>query len=252
VVAPAAAGARAGRKVPRTGNPHGDSVAVGISTYGYLVVPFMPTALHILSASLELKSYQRKIHSTAKAVFKAVGKVLPIKDVEVVVYKNPSATIREIGGIGGYTQVANIIFISLDPSHTNFKKAIGDELFKTLVHELHHAIRWQKPVAETLLEAVVSEGLADHFVTEITGNKKPAPWSDCLTSGQKKNLFKKAKREWLKTNYDHSAWFFGTSKSIPRWAGYSLGYALVKDYLESHPGVTASDLVFAPAKSFLK
>ena len=36
--------------------------------------------------------------------------------------------------------------------------------------------------------------------------------------------------------YDHSLWFYGTSpKKVVRWAGYSLGYELVRAYIDAHP-----------------
>jgi hypothetical protein len=144
-VAPAAAGALAGpSSVSRTGNPHGDFVAVGISTYRYFSNKHMLTNIHILSASHELKPYEKKLRSIAKTALVAVGKALLIKSVEIVFYKNPSGTIPEIGGIGGYTQVANIIFISLDPDNKNFKKAINKELVKIELQILQLLIQYHK------------------------------------------------------------------------------------------------------------
>ncbi len=212
----------------------------------------MSINIHILSASKEVEPYLSKIKSIAEATISSVEKLLPIKDVDIVFCHNQRWTIDEIGGIGGFTPNANTIFIYLNPRHQDFIKAIKDELSFTLAHELHHTIRWQKQVeGDTLLEAMIFEGLADHFAQEATGRKKPSPYSSALTTEQKKFFLKKASEEWSKSTYDNDVWFFGSEPtSIPRWAGYTLGYDLVASYLKTNPKTTASELSSADASLF--
>lgn len=212
----------------------------------------MSINIHILSASKDIRPYSEELKSIAEATVASVEKLLPIKDVDIVLYDNPKATIDEIGGIGGFSPNANIIFISLNPKHPDFKKAVKEELAFTLAHELHHTIRWQKQVEEdTLLEAMIFEGLADHFAQEVTGRSKPSLYSCALTPEQKKIFLKKASQEWKQPTYDNNLWFFGSEPEIiPRWTGYTLGYDLVATYLHNHPETSASKLASADAVSF--
>ncbi len=213
----------------------------------------MSINIHILTASKDIRLYSAELKSIAEATIASVEKLLLIKDVDVVFYDNPKATIDEIGGIGGYSLNANLIFISLDPRHPNFTRALKEELSFTLAHELHHTIRWQKQVeGDTLLEAMIFEGLADHFAIEATGRSKPSPWSYILTPEQKKVLIKKASETWKQPTYDNDLWFFGSKPDvIPRWTGYTLGYDLVAAYLHVHPETSASKLATADAMLFL-
>ncbi|NQV88478.1 MAG: hypothetical protein HQ402_02920 [Parcubacteria group bacterium] len=213
----------------------------------------MSINIHILTASKDIQTYEPELRSIAESATDAVKKLLPVKDVDVVFYDNPHGTIDEIGGIGGFTPNANQIFISLNSRHVNFKKALREELYFILVHEFHHTIRWQKPVeGDTLLEALIFEGLADHFAMEVTGRKNPLPWSMTLTPEQKEIFLKKAKEVWLLPSYDNALWFFGSEpEKIPRWAGYTLGYDLVDKYLKANPGTLAPGLVSVDASLFV-
>ncbi|MFA6404447.1 MAG: DUF2268 domain-containing putative Zn-dependent protease [Candidatus Paceibacterota bacterium] len=215
----------------------------------------MSVNIHILSASKDIRPYSKEIKSIAEDTIASVKKFLPIKDVDIVFYDNPVATFKEdeIGGIGGFAPNAHTIFISLDPRHPKFKDSLKHELFFTLAHELHHTIRWQKQVeGDTLLEAMVFEGLADHFAQEVTGRSKPSLYSCALTPEQKKIFFKKASEEWKKPTYDNDLWFFGSKPDIiPRWTGYTLGYDLVAAYLHNHPETSASKLASADASLFI-
>jgi len=213
----------------------------------------MSINIHVLSASKVIEPYADELKSLAEATIALAVKLLPIKDVDIVFCYNQGGTIDEIGGIGGYTPNANTMFIYLNPHHRDFKKVLKDELTFTLAHELHHTIRWQKEVeGDTLLEAMIFEGLADHFAQEITGRIKPSLYSCALTPEQKKIFLKKASEEWDKSTYDHHLWFFGSNpKIIPRWTGYTLGYDLVDSYLKANIGTSASKLASDDASLFL-
>ena len=89
---------------------------------------------HVLTASKDLTPYAVELKSVAKSTIVAVQKLLPIKDVDILFYDNPGATIEEIGGIGGFTPNAHSIFISLNPRHPRFKQALKNELFFMLTH----------------------------------------------------------------------------------------------------------------------
>lgn len=215
----------------------------------------MSVCIYILTGSKDVKPYSAELKSVANSAVASVKKSLPIRDLDIVFYDNPGATFteEEMGGIGGFTPNAHTVFISLNPRHKSFQSALKNHLFFTLVHELHHTIRWQKQVdGDTLLEAMIFEGLADHFAMEVTGRKKPTIYSDALTPEQKKIFLKKASEEWSKPTYNHNEWFYGsTPKIIPRWTGYTLGFDLVAKYLNTHSGLPASTLATADASLFV-
>ncbi len=58
-----------------------------------------------------------------------------------------------------------------------------------------------------------------------------------------------ALRDWNHADYDHAAWFFGSTDK-PRWLGYSLGCLLVARFLAANPGAKPSTLATAPAAGF--
>jgi uncharacterized protein YjaZ len=211
----------------------------------------MSINIHTLSGSKELKPFVMALKSVTKSVEILIKKLIPLNDIDVVFYVNPEATIKETG-IGGYTPVANTVFISLDSKHPKFREGIKKELPYQLAHEINHAIRFRTPILkETLFEAMISEGLADHFAMEVTGRKNPPAWSTALTAKHKKELLKKASKEWNNSTYDHNAWFYGSIvKKIPRWTAYTLGYDLVTAYLQKHPKILASKIISAKSSVF--
>lgn len=207
--------------------------------------------LYILKATGRLSSYIKDIEDIFSEGEKKITNVLPVKNVDVVVMDNPDYTIAETG-IGGHTYSPNYIVISLNPDFPNFKNALEKELMDTIAHELHHAARWQTiGYGETLLEAMVSEGLADHFAIEITKRKDMHPWDEALNIEQCKQLIEKAKKEYNNNNYDHDVWFFGSKeKGIPKWTAYTLGFQLVNIYLKNHPDTKASTNYKLKAEEF--
>lgn len=213
----------------------------------------MPINIHILSESKNILKYSNDLRTVSESTVKLVEDILPIENIDIVIYENPQATIDEIGGIGGFTPNENLIFISLNVLHPDFDIKFKEELKFTLAHELHHTIRWQKQVeGDTLLEAMVFEGLADHFAIEATGRNKPSPWSTALNSEQKNTLFKKASEVWNEPSYDHNLWFFGSKPDvIPRWTGYTLGYDIVGKYLQNNPQANAALLAKVDATLFM-
>jgi uncharacterized protein YjaZ len=117
-----------------------------------------------------------------------------------------------------------------------------------LAHEAHHAARFRGPgYGRTLLEAIVSEGLADHFAVELL-SVPVQPWSDALPFGETDSWLERARPVLDTAAYGHEAWFFASTSEIPRWTGYTLGYRLVERYKAAHPGATATTLVHHPAK----
>lgn len=211
----------------------------------------MAVISHILLGSGRLVPYQDQIKKQFDELITKVKQNLHLENIDVVIYDNPHDAIPEIG-IGGYTPSAHLVFVSLDPQFPNFQQTIDRELKRTLAHELHHVLRWNGPeYGETLFEALVTEGLADHFDMEINDTDNPEPWDVTLNDEQVVEIKAKAQKEFDSKSYNHNEWFFGSKeKDIPRWSGYTLGFRIVKDYLKRNPDKKPSQLYNTPAEDF--
>jgi uncharacterized protein YjaZ len=211
----------------------------------------MGVAIHVLTKSGRLTPFRKSI---IKVVHKSVAltkREIPVRKIDILVYDNPRGTIPETGE-GGWTENSYLIFISLNPTFKRFDWTINTMLPRVIAHELHHAARWAIQKRDgTLLEALVSEGLATHFEEQIT-HGSAALWAKAVKGKMLIELTKRAVSEYTSSTYNHRRWFFGKGDpTIPRWTGYSIGYRLVSNYLRAHPKQTAATLLNKPAKSFI-
>lgn len=144
-------------------------------------------------------------------------------------------------GVGGHAPAPGLIEITLNPDRFD-----PDLLIRTLVHEMHHLIRWDGPgYGKSLGEALVSEGLAGHFVLQVLRGK-PDPWDSITPSA---GLARRAMAEWSRLHYDHAEWFFGKGK-VRKWTGYGLGHRLVAEHLAQNDGADAVSLALTRADVF--
>jgi hypothetical protein len=179
--------------------------------------------------------------------------------VPVIIFVRPLAldifvqpgkgVIPELGYVG-YAPKAGIIYLTLDPDNPKLSRNLGAPLERQITHEFHHALRWFGPgYGRTLLEALVSEGLAGQFVHEIFGSE-PEPWECALPRTALPLYAQRALREGETPQYDHAAWFFGRG-DLPRWLGYTLGWELVGEFLKRRPDDRPSQMAALPALAFL-
>jgi uncharacterized protein YjaZ len=77
----------------------------------------------------------------------------------------PDECIPEVG-LGGSTYGPHSIVLAVDPD----RDIRPSDVLSTLVHEIHHAMRWRgSGCGSSLAERLVSEGLAQVFEFECTG-----------------------------------------------------------------------------------
>ena len=209
--------------------------------------------LHIMNANGRLTPYMELSKKALKETIKRIEKSFPINNLDVAIFDSPETAIPEFG-MGGYTVNPNYITISVDPKNSNISKVYYEELIDTLAHEFHHVARWRTVgYGRTLLEAMITEGLADYFANEVTGRKGPHLWDNALDKRQIEYFLKKAEKDFNNKNYNHTTWFFGSKdKKIPKWTAYSLGYFLVGEYLKKHPDKKASNLYAQKAEEIMK
>lgn len=209
-----------------------------------------PAASVVFVDPQALAAEQAAISALLQQTAERVGRVLPLGFVRFTV-STERARLIPGWGFGGYTVAPSEIDVIVDPAYPGLSQILPERLPPLAAHELHHAARWQGigyPYA-TLLEALVTEGLADHFAVELTGSLIP-PWCDAFPENQTEEYLDRARAELDSPMYDHAAWFFGRGAELPSWVGYTLGFRLVRDYLEAHPGSSAAGLVHASAEGF--
>jgi hypothetical protein len=170
-----------------------------------------------------------------------------------------SSNVLPFLGVGSRT-ISNDSSITVefyfDPKNPNFRV---EYIPNGLVHECHHASRLRMPNWQfTLLELMIMEGLADHFMVEVTNCEQPQ-WSKALTEEEineymilVKPILRIKHESWnVEFNEKYFVpWMFGRSgdNPIPAWTGYTLGWRIVENYLKAHPETRASSLVFTPAE----
>jgi uncharacterized protein YjaZ len=211
----------------------------------------MSVNLHLLQASGRLKAFEDTIQVVAEDVISDVEAVIDLPDVDIIFADIPDYAIDETG-VAGKILAKNYVRIAIDPEHKNVQENLASELKSSIAHELNHSSRRHMVGKnDILLETLVAEGLAVHFSIQITGND-PKPWCTAIQGKQLEELKEKAREEFYNEDYDYYGWFFGVQRDdIPKWAGYSIAYSLVGDYLEE-TGKSAAEMTDQPAKEFVQ
>lgn len=203
----------------------------------------------ILQASGRLTPFINDLEKIISCAIKKTQEKVPVGKADIVLYDNPTEAISEVG-VGGRTHNSYVVTIAMDPGCTDVTKVIAEKLPRCISHELHHVARWKRVgYGKTLREAVISEGLATHFTQEVWRGE-PDPWAVALKGKELKEVLQRAKIESCNEQYDSARWFFGRG-DLPRWAGYSLGYHLVAQYLATHPHEKPSTLFDTSAAVFI-
>ena len=182
----------------------------------------------------EFNETQIDIINAIKEVERYVFSKLKIDwDIDVVLTANAYSLIIPEDGVGGYTYASNFIVFALD------LKSMSIPRFKEmLVHELCHAARWGKndEWMNTLFDGMISEGVATYFGTEFAKNNSEKQFftKTILERSDEENerILNELRGNLDDKNYDYNTIFFTGNDKMPRWSGYSLGYYLVKKYLE--------------------
>ncbi len=207
--------------------------------------------IFIQKSDFALQNYRQRIEQATESVLNKAKTLLPTWNVDIIFSHVPEFTIKETG-TSGYTPNEHLIFVYLDMHSQNLLNNFDEIIARVVAHELHHAVRaqkipWHKP---SLIEAFVAEGLADHFDIEVN-NTDPPPWSCTLSDPEFEKLFAKAKQEGItEPDANYKDWTLGLRKDIPKWAGYSIGFRLVDEYMK-YTGKKASELVYEKAETFL-
>lgn len=187
-------------------------------------------------------SCQTSIEDSLKG-FEKAGIQLPTQEYIFTVMlndpKNPmSAMTGDYCGDGG---IPGFIIGTIIPNEKSIQM-----LPVALAHETNHNVRWQFQKWNpniTLADMIVSEGLAENFAAHMFGEDKIGIWVKNTSKETLDGIIKPILKEHLFENDFNklSCYLYGDEimalrgiepMGIPYCAGYALGYALVKYYLE--------------------
>lgn len=217
----------------------------------------MPRPIHIIGSSEDLGRHWPKVRRKIGSVARLVRRFLDLGNISITVKraKNP-AVLKDLGGIGSSCPAEGQIEISIDPKHPAYRRQPAMAVEKPLVHELHHAARRRAGVRidrSSLLECLWSEGLADHFVYQVTGNLPR--WSKKMSDEERSGVSAiLGGRIWEKLSVkDYDLFFLKGSKKekVSRWSGYAVGLGLVRKFLQDNPRKSLIGLTRDPVRKIL-
>jgi Predicted Zn-dependent protease (DUF2268) len=189
------------------------------------------------------------IEDALGAVERRVAALVEPFALDIFIQADAGNVIPERGFVG-YAPAPGAIYFTFDPANPNMAPNLGAPLERMIAHEYHHAMRWYGVgYGRTLIEALVSEGLAGRFVEELFASE-PEPWERALPATALPPFAARALAEGDTPVYDHASWFFGRG-SLPRWVGYTLGWALVGHHLKRRHSARPSRMAATPARDFL-
>ena len=148
--------------------------------------------------------------------------------------------LERMRGIGGLARAPNTIALFVAPA---ISPAWLESLPFTISHEYHHLAA--PIVAVSGLDVLVREGKAHHFAWSLYAHLLH-PSAVAIRDNQI--------REAISTIGEHLAdtparftreFMFGGEYfggKVPTWAGYTVGYILVRDYAQERPGLSLADL----------
>ena len=220
----------------------------------------MKWSLHFLEAEGSLAHWRERLTAQAHATHDRIAAHLPeetaMPPVDVVIERVPGKTIPELG-FGGHAFRRGCMSITLDPENPNFEASLASGQFtRTITHEFHHCLRHAGAgYGTTLGEAIVSEGLADHFDRQINGGSGQI-WDHALEARQWPEILRRAETEIHAADYNHFMWFYGINEEseknpIPKWVGYTVGYHLLECFFSLHPDARAAQMAGMAAKKVI-
>jgi len=140
------------------------------------------------------------------------------------------------------------LFVNLDEYS---KKSIEN----TVAHELNHTIYYYRHYDNfnnyTLLDEILLEGLAENF-REQYFNPEISKWAGALNKDEAFEVLKESKD--ILESRDQKVikeFLFGNDK-YQRWTGYSVGYWLVKEFINRNKNLSWDELMQTNPKRFIE
>ena len=204
---------------------------------------------HILNASGKFDAHLDVLSAQISIAARTVSQHLSL-DADVCVVHDP-AYCNPLLGIGGLAFSPNLMHVNVDVDHENFERAIQVELLSVLAHEAHHCKRMAAiPTDSSLLDSIVTEGLACQFELQVAGGEKPSFIPDVVMA-LTDELLSRMRATLELTDYCYDTYFLGKDTDIyPKYAGFAVGFDIVGSFLRRE-GLTAGEAAWVPAQEFL-
>lgn len=154
-------------------------------------------------------------------------------DIDLLVTNRLYDIIIPEDGVGGRTRTSDFIEFAI-----NEEKSTENLISEMVAHELCHAARWGKndEWINSLFDGIINEGIATYLEAEfVKDRKEKTVFIKTIlerTEDENEKILIKLKDQLDSNYYDYDTIFFNGNDELPRWSGYSLGYYLVKKYLE--------------------
>ena len=154
-------------------------------------------------------------------------------DIDVLVTNRLYDIIIPEDGVGGRTRASDFIEFAISE-----EKATKNLISEMVAHELCHAARWGKndEWINSLFDGMISEGIATYLEAEfVKDREEKAVFIKTIlerTDDENRKILEELRDQLDFNYYDYNTIFFNGNDKLPRWSGYSLGYYLVKKYLE--------------------
>ena len=189
-----------------------------------------------------------KAQRIIKDAITSCHKVIPTRPIHVFVFPSFSKfEAAKMTGTSGFTPWQDVILIFINPLAGQWARALP----KTIAHEYCHVAVLKYHKWRTLLDSIIFEGLAEHFREYTVGGNR-APWARALGVKQGKKLFQELKKNLYSRDLKlYRAVFFG-NKNYPQWAGYSIGYQVVGNFIKNHPGLSWEKIIALDPKEILE
>jgi uncharacterized protein YjaZ len=158
--------------------------------------------------------------------------------------------VDSLGGSCGYVAYNDTIWLYINPN------ASSQSIQETICHEYHHIKRREIYTEEelnekiTLKECFVTEGLAEHFKEKILGIKQ-ASYTNVLSEEEIKELLKNLKNKLDSRDSSLIDGILFGNDQYKNSTGYTIGYYLVKNFLESNLDLNWEELTKLPADEFI-
>lgn len=206
--------------------------------------------LHWLQAAGTLAPWRGRIRAEIEAAFTAIGRITPPPRADIVIHQIAQWLSPE-QGFGGTAPSRETILLGIDTAHPMLDAQLAGGLRRVMVRQAYLCLRHADPGYGTrLAEALVSEGLAAHFVQEVLGAAPKActgPDDRALAEA----VADAAPLLW-EAKMDPLCWMRGDGLRMPAGRGERLAWHLLDRYLARVPDARPSGLIHVPAGTVIE
>ncbi|MBI2475823.1 MAG: hypothetical protein HYV67_01095 [Candidatus Taylorbacteria bacterium] len=184
-------------------------------------------------------NHEQAIEKTIETEIHRLKKLVLSQKTHIYIFPTFSDfVLNKMSGISGYTPWKDIVFLFVHPKTKN----INPFLNITLAHEYVHSVSREYHEWNRLLDTIVFEGLAELFIAEHF-NGYISPWTKTLTIDDCHKYLAQIRKKLKSKNHDDYRDVFFKNKMYPLWAGYSIGYQIVRFYRQKNKNITWNELL---------